>query len=555
MRRVVVTSSIAAVIGEADISELVRRPVVDEDREPDEANPKRTPERGQGYSMGKVIAQRAFADAAAVSGHWDAITVCPGDNVGPIQSAHQASGGPWQHLIAEMLRGRCRLFQGTGPYRPWMTVDVRDDATCHVGLLESERVANGERYLAWSTETRSYEDIVTTIDRVLPALRHDPGPIVDESPERWKERGAEFRSIWAGLQLENERIRRRGADHVPSARRLDPRLRRVPHRGRRRRAAAPASLNARVRSTRVRRRTAGGSREQRNADDHRPTPGLLGIGYRFGRPYDPELPTLVMANSFSTSVELYRPQFADAELSERVNLLAIEPYGHGEHACRYADFTYWDSAIGRPAGARGAEHPRAFALGTSQGGWIAARMAMLAPDTVQGIIPLGTSMDFESERSRRLGCWDGVEFCTPAIDALAEPVGDDWVIPIELVDAVLAEGLGEDVDPATRSFWHAEHQRNYTGDAGRQRLRTISVNLRDRDGLHGRLDKVRCPVLWLQGTADRVYSVPNAEEEIGRFVNAANAELRVIEGGQHFLSATNPDVVNTAILEFTERWA
>ena len=59
VRRVVVTSSVAAVISEADITELVRRPVCDEDRYPDESNPKRTPERGQGYSMGKVIAQRA----------------------------------------------------------------------------------------------------------------------------------------------------------------------------------------------------------------------------------------------------------------------------------------------------------------------------------------------------------------------------------------------------------------------------------------------------------------------------------------------------------------
>ena len=278
------------------------------------------------------------------------------------------------------------------------------------------------------------------------------------------------------------------------------------------------------------------------------------IGYKFGRSYNPDLPTLVMANSFSTSVELYRPQFVDEELNKTVNLLAVEPYGHGETRATYGDFTYWDSAIANLQVLEALNIPNAFALGTSQGGWIAARMAMLAPDTVKGIIPLGTSMDYESQRSRDLGCWDGVEFCTPAIDALAEPVGDDWVIPTEFVDAVLAEGLGEDVDPQTRSFWHNEHQGNYTGDAGRQRLRTISVNLRDRDGLHGRLDKVRCPVLWLQGTADRVYSVRNAEEEIGRFVNSANAELRVIEEGQHFLSATNPEVVNTAIGEFIKRW-
>lgn len=207
VRRVVVTSSLAAIISEADITELVRRPIVDEDREPDESNPKRTPERGQGYSIGKVIAQRAFADAAARTGTWDAITVCPADNVGPILSAHQQDGGPWQGLIKKMLMGQCELFQGTGPYRPWMPVDVRDDAACHIGLLESDRVANGERYLAMSTEKVDYEEICRMIDRVLPELRHEPGPIVDNSPDRWKAREDEFRSIWHGLSLRNDRVR------------------------------------------------------------------------------------------------------------------------------------------------------------------------------------------------------------------------------------------------------------------------------------------------------------------------------------------------------------
>jgi pimeloyl-ACP methyl ester carboxylesterase len=147
--------------------------------------------------------------------------------------------------------------------------------------------------------------------------------------------------------------------------------------------------------------------------------------------------------------------------------LPSSPTGHGETRATYADYTYWDSALANLQVLEALNVPNAFVLGTSQGGWIAARMAMLAPDTVNGIVPLGTSMDYESQRSRDLGCWDGVEFCTPAIDALAEPVDDDWVTPTELVDAVLAEGLGEDVDSDTRSFWHAEHQRNYTGDAGR----------------------------------------------------------------------------------------
>ena len=282
--------------------------------------------------------------------------------------------------------------------------------------------------------------------------------------------------------------------------------------------------------------------------------GTSTIGHRFGKPYDDSLPTLVMVNSFSTSVELYRPQFAHEELSGTANLLALEPYGHGQTRSSYEQFTYWDSAVANLQALEALRIREAFVLGTSQGGWVAARMAMLAPGTVKGIIALGTSMDYESQRSRDLGCWDGIGFCTPAIDALAESVGDDWVIPGELVDAVLKEGFGEDVPPEERSFWRATYQENYTGDAGRQRLRLSSINLRDRDGLHGRLDSVRCPVLWMQGTADPVYSVANAQDEIKRFVNAAHAELRVVEGGQHFLSASNPDDVNPATVEFMNRW-
>lgn len=282
--------------------------------------------------------------------------------------------------------------------------------------------------------------------------------------------------------------------------------------------------------------------------------GTSVIGYRFGKPYDSSLPTLVMVNSFSTSADLYRPQFADAQLGDAANLLAIELYGHGETRSTYEHFTYWDSAVADLQVLDALGISEAFVLGTSQGGWVAARMAMLAPDTVKGIIPLGTSMDYESRRSRDLGCWDGIEFCTPSIDGLAESVGDDWVVPGDFVDAVLAAGLGEDVTADERSFWHATHQRNYVGDAGRQRLRISTINLRDRDGLHGRLDSVRCPVLWMQGTADQVYSVPNAEDEITRFVNSADAELRIVEGGQHFLSASNPQEVNTAALEFINRW-
>ena len=81
-----------------------------------------------------------------------------------------------------------------------------------------------------------------------------------------------------------------------------------------------------------------------------------------------------------------------------------------------------------------------------------------------------------------------------------------------------------------------------------------AINLRDRDGLHGRLFDVRCPVLWLHGTSDPVYSVKNAEREIKKFVNSPDAQLKVVEGGEHFLSFSHPKEVDAALVEFVGKY-
>lgn len=206
INRVVLTSSIAAVMSEQDMQELVRRPVLDEDRYPDEQNPKRSPERGQGYSMGKVLAQRAFSDAAEASGRWDAITCCPGDNVGPILSPHQKDVGPWQHNIETMLLGEYTQ-NVIGAYRAWYTVDVRDTAEAHIRMLESVKVENRQRFIAWSTETRDVEDVCASIDRLLPELGFAGAKLIDPFPEKIQAREAEFRAIWGGCELRNDRIR------------------------------------------------------------------------------------------------------------------------------------------------------------------------------------------------------------------------------------------------------------------------------------------------------------------------------------------------------------
>jgi len=289
---------------------------------------------------------------------------------------------------------------------------------------------------------------------------------------------------------------------------------------------------------------------------HIPHLGGIDAAYQMPKQYDSSKPTLVLVNSFTTSSELYRSQYANKELNDAMNLISIELLGHGQTRTKSNNFTYWDTAIMNiqvleALGIKG----KIFVLGTSQGGWITARMALLAPDLITGIIPLGTSMDCESERTRKLGCWDGAEACTgPINDWTTTSSTPDFEPDVSFCDFLIDIGFGKDCPTETRDYWRKEIKANYRGDEGRKRARMAAINLRERDGLHGRLFDIRCPVLWLHGTSDVVYSVSNAEEEIKLFVNSPDAKLQVVEGGQHFLSFSHPTEVDNALIQFVGKY-
>lgn len=111
--------------------------------------------------------------------------------------------------------------------------------------------------------------------------------------------------------------------------------------------------------------------------------GGIRVGYALsGDRYDDSKPTVVLINSMCTTVSLYREQFSDTKLTDVVNLLAIEPLGHGATSTKAEHWTYWDTATMALQVMDKLGIQKAFALGTSQGGWIVVRMAMLAPERV-----------------------------------------------------------------------------------------------------------------------------------------------------------------------------
>jgi pimeloyl-ACP methyl ester carboxylesterase len=109
--------------------------------------------------------------------------------------------------------------------------------------------------------------------------------------------------------------------------------------------------------------------------------GGISAGYR-STGIDTAKPTLVLINSMCTTSALYDEQFNSKSLTDAVNLLAIEPLGHGATTSATEHFTYWDTAIMALQVMDALHVQKAFVLGTSQGGWMVVRMALLAPEKV-----------------------------------------------------------------------------------------------------------------------------------------------------------------------------
>lgn len=116
--------------------------------------------------------------------------------------------------------------------------------------------------------------------------------------------------------------------------------------------------------------------------------GGITAAYQTSGNIDKSKPTLILVNSFTTSSELYHDAYSNKELTLVMNLIAIELLGHGQtRAHKAKNWTYWDTAIMNLQVMEKLGIDRAFVLGTSQGGWITVRMALMGPDKVQDSQP------------------------------------------------------------------------------------------------------------------------------------------------------------------------
>jgi pimeloyl-ACP methyl ester carboxylesterase len=239
-------------------------------------------------------------------------------------------------------------------------------------------------------------------------------------------------------------------------------------------------------------------------------------------------PVVVLLHGFLMDGEMFAPQVA--ALGGEFRLIAVDERGHGGTPSD-GPFDFWDVANDVLALLDRLGVSTAAVVGTSQGGFVGLRLALIAPRRVSALAVLGTSAAAEDAE----------------LAASYRRLGQAWVDngPAEqLLDAVASVCLGNADAETWKSRW-----RTVTGD----RFDRILHALVSRDGLLCKLGGIRCPVLVLHGSADRAYPVCRAAE-IAEAVPRAEP-LVVVDGGAHFLSLTDADAVEPHLRAFLTRHA
>ncbi|MGC7098765.1 alpha/beta fold hydrolase [Amycolatopsis lurida] len=236
-------------------------------------------------------------------------------------------------------------------------------------------------------------------------------------------------------------------------------------------------------------------------------PVLLGHGYFLDR------------TVFAAQVEVLAPRY---------RVICWDAPAHGETPGRAEPLTYWDLARDLLALMDHLDLPQAVVGGISQGGFIALRLALLAPERVKALVLMDTEATPCAEADRA-----GYEGMFAALRE-AGPV-DDLLVPLS------AQLLGDGPHAAEwRQRW-------------RERELPLGTTVRcllDRDDVSDRLAEITCPALLIWGSED--VSLPRDRMDLLADRLPKAGEVQVITGAAHTPALTHPDQVNPLLTRFLE---
>jgi 3-oxoadipate enol-lactonase len=241
---------------------------------------------------------------------------------------------------------------------------------------------------------------------------------------------------------------------------------------------------------------------------------------------------VVFSHGFGMNGTMFAPQCN--AFRDRYRCITWDQRGHGGSPTDRA-FTFWDSAEDCLALLNHLRIQSASFVGTSQGGFVSLRLALLAPDRVRSLVVLGSSASAEAEDHKANYQQMNAVFAA----------GGEGGPPDELLDAMSYICFGSNFEARPwREIW-----RIWPVQQATLALRTLV----ERDDLTNRLAEIQAPVLVLHGTADNSYPASHGQEIAQRVARSEGCV--VVEDGAHFLSVTNPEPVNAALEQFLLRHA
>jgi len=236
-------------------------------------------------------------------------------------------------------------------------------------------------------------------------------------------------------------------------------------------------------------------------------------------------PVVVLSHGFLMDRTMFDDQVAVLRGTFRV--ITWDQRGFGDTVYDEQPFTFWDSARDCLGLLDHLDVDRAVFGGMSQGGFIALRVALLAPGRVRGLVLLDTQAG--PEDAEVIPLYQGM------IDAWVADGPTD-----ELAEASASLIIG---DPGLSATWTATWKTRPP-----RSLRNPGQTLLEREDIADRLGEISAPALVVHGTADVSISMDKADALAAGLEGCAG--VVAVEGGTHAANMTHPGPVNDAVLTF-----
>jgi pimeloyl-ACP methyl ester carboxylesterase len=259
------------------------------------------------------------------------------------------------------------------------------------------------------------------------------------------------------------------------------------------------------------------------------------LAYRLSHSIDKSLPTIVMHHAFLMDSRFFDRQLKDVRYSS-YNLISIDAHGHGETTGRGKDFTLWDTALDTLQLLTKLGINQFYVLGTTQGGCIALRMALIETRRIKGLILLGTAVSSASEQAKINARKSRDKWCETEIPS-------DEAIVTRAVSFGGPTRVDEKVFGKLKEMWI----KRYAGPEGYDPAVNCLLN---RDAIEDKLDQINVPTLVLHGADDKMFPPQEAKEWSAKLPKLWKFEI--VERGVHHLSLTEPgeEVIARLIPEF-----